>query len=71
VGAYLGLIYQFAGISPHVHLALVEIIGGAPAGQYTDVDLYDFFRGLQTDHPDLYVAVDFWQDTRPPEPQQV
>ena len=69
VGDFLGRIHMFGGITPHVHLALVEIIGGAPNGQYKGVDLYRFFLSLQTDHPDLYVPVQFWQDGRPPEPQ--
>jgi murein DD-endopeptidase MepM/ murein hydrolase activator NlpD len=71
VGDYLGKVYEFAGISPHLHLALVEIIGGAPGGQYTGVDLYNFFLDLEQNHPDLYVPVQFWQDGRAPEPQQV
>src|SRR4030095_14726607 len=41
-GALLGRVLRFGGIPPHPHLALVEIIGGAPGGQYVGVDLYDF-----------------------------
>ena len=69
VGDFLGRIHKFGGISPHLHLALVEIIGGAPNGQYKGVDLHQFFLGLQTNSPEAYVPVQFWQDGRPPEPQ--
>jgi murein DD-endopeptidase MepM/ murein hydrolase activator NlpD len=38
-GDFLGRVHKFGGITPHLHLALVEIIGGAPGGQYLGVDL--------------------------------
>ncbi|MFD9669821.1 peptidoglycan DD-metalloendopeptidase family protein [Rhodococcus sp. NPDC059968] len=69
VGEFLGRIHKFGGISPHLHLALVEIIGGAPDGQYQGIDLYQFFLSLQTNNPEAFVPVQFWQDGRPPEPQ--
>ncbi len=68
VGDFLGRIHKFGGIPPHLHLALVEIIGGAPNGQYKGFDLYQFFISLQTNAPDAFVPVQFWQDGRPPEP---
>jgi murein DD-endopeptidase MepM/ murein hydrolase activator NlpD len=68
VGDFLGRIHKFGGIPPHLHLALVEIIGGAPNGQYKGFDLYRFFMSLQTNDPDAFVPVQFWQDGRPPEP---
>ncbi|MFG1953483.1 peptidoglycan DD-metalloendopeptidase family protein [Micromonospora sp. NPDC048830] len=67
-GDFLGTIHRFGGIPPHLHLALVEIIGGAPNGQYQGFDLYQFFLGLQTADPSTVVPVQFWQDGRPPEP---
>jgi hypothetical protein len=36
-GDFLGNILPH-GLSPHLHVALVEIIGGAPGGQYVGVD---------------------------------
>jgi hypothetical protein len=69
VGDFLGTVHTFGTTAPHLHLALVEIIGGAPNGQYKGVDLYRFFLSLQTNNPDLFVPVQFWQDGRPPEPQ--
>lgn len=68
VGDFLGRVLKFGGIPPHLHLALVEIIGGAPNGQYKGFDLYRFFINLQTNDPDAFVPVQFWQDGRPPEP---
>jgi hypothetical protein len=67
-GDLLGRVYKFGGISPHLHLALVEIIGGAPSGQYIGVDLYQFFLRLQSSEPETVVPVQFWQDGSPPEP---
>jgi hypothetical protein len=43
-GDLLGTVLSFDGIPPHLHLALVEIVGGAPGGQYTGVVLYSFFQ---------------------------
>jgi murein DD-endopeptidase MepM/ murein hydrolase activator NlpD len=67
-GDLLGRVHRFAGIPPHLHLALVEIIGGAPGGQYLGVDLYEFFLRLQPAEPDTVVPIQFWQDGTPPEP---
>ena len=67
-GDLLGRVHGFGGISPHLHLALVEIIGGAPGGQYIGVDLYQFFLGLQSADPETVVAIQFWQDGSAPEP---
>jgi hypothetical protein len=69
-GDFLGTIYPFAGIPPHSHIALVEIIGGAPGGQYMGVDLYQFFLGLEGASTDTVVPVTFMQDGTPPEPQE-
>jgi len=63
-GDPLGTVYGFAGIPPHLHLALVEIIGGAPNGTYQGVDLYQFF--LDTLNTDDVTAVEFHQDGTPP-----
>jgi len=41
-GDVLGRVLPF-GSAPHLHLALVEIIGGAPDGRYQGVDLYQHF----------------------------
>jgi murein DD-endopeptidase MepM/ murein hydrolase activator NlpD len=67
-GDFLGRVHQFGGIPPHLHLALVEIIGGAPSGQYVGIDLYQLFLDLQTSEPGTIVSVQFWQDNAPPEP---
>lgn len=39
-GDLLGAIMAPAGMAPHLHMAMVEIIGGAPNGRYLGVDLY-------------------------------
>lgn len=49
-------------------MALVEIIGGAPSGQYQGVDLYQFFLALEASDPETVVPVQFWQDGSAPEP---
>lgn len=49
----------------HLHLALVEIIGGAPGGRYQGVDLYQFFLDMQ-DQP-RRLSVTFNQDGSPPD----
>jgi murein DD-endopeptidase MepM/ murein hydrolase activator NlpD len=69
-GDLLGTIFAFGGIPPHLHTALVEIIGGAPGGQYTGVDLYQFFLGLEATPAGTVVPVSFNQDGSPPVPQQ-
>jgi murein DD-endopeptidase MepM/ murein hydrolase activator NlpD len=63
-GDALGTVYGFAGIAPHLHLALVEILGGAPNGRYQGVDLYQLF--LDTANTDTVTSVEFRQDGSPP-----
>jgi hypothetical protein len=63
-GDLLGYVYKFPGTPPHLHLALVEIIGGAPGGQYMGVDLYDLF--LEMANTDTVSSVTFNQDGSPP-----
>ncbi len=53
-----------SGIPPHPHLALVEIIGGLPGGQYHGVDLCQFF--LDSADSDTVSTVTFNQDGSPP-----
>jgi murein DD-endopeptidase MepM/ murein hydrolase activator NlpD len=67
-GDFLGRVHRFGGIPPHLHLALVEIIGGAPGGQYLGVDLYEFFLWLESAEPETVVPIQFWQDGSAPEP---
>ena len=49
----------------HLHLALVEIIGGAPSGRYMGVNLYDRFLALRDQTTTL--SVRFKQDGSAPE----
>ncbi|MEH0542575.1 peptidoglycan DD-metalloendopeptidase family protein [Streptomyces sp. B21-105] len=63
-GDVLGEVYEVAGTSSHLHLALVEIIGGAPGGQYQGVDLYGMF--LDTANSETVVPVTFHQDGSAP-----
>jgi murein DD-endopeptidase MepM/ murein hydrolase activator NlpD len=49
---------------PHLHLALVEIIGGAPGGQYKGVDLYSTF--LDMVQSGTVKTITFNQDGSPP-----
>jgi murein DD-endopeptidase MepM/ murein hydrolase activator NlpD len=67
-GDFLGTVHSFGGIPPHLHLALVEIVGGAPGGQYIGFDLYQTFLDLESDDPATVVPVQFWQDGTPPGP---
>jgi hypothetical protein len=48
----------------HLHFALVEIIGGAPGGRYTGVDLYAHFLTLRDQA--RTISVTFKQDGSPP-----
>jgi len=48
----------------HLHFALVEIIGGAPGGRYTGVDLYEQFLSLCGSADTITVT--FKQDGSPP-----
>jgi len=68
-GDFLGTVLKFDGISPHVHLALVEIVGGLPSGQYQGVNLYQFFLALERSDPGVVVPVTFMQNGSPPVPQ--
>ena len=65
-GDLLGKVYSFADIPPHLHLALVEIIGGAPAGRYMGVDLYSVFLDMAADKTGAAKSVTFNQDGSPP-----
>jgi murein DD-endopeptidase MepM/ murein hydrolase activator NlpD len=67
-GDWLGTVLSFDGIPPHLHLALVEIVGGAPGGQYTGVDLYQLFLGLETMEAGTVTTVSFAQDGSAPTP---
>lgn len=42
-------------------MALVEMIGGAPGGQYQGVDRYQVFLALEASDPETIVPVHFWQ----------
>jgi murein DD-endopeptidase MepM/ murein hydrolase activator NlpD len=44
-GDLLGKVHPGFG-SPHLHMALVEIIGGAPQGRYVGVDLFKHFVSI-------------------------
>lgn len=68
-GDLLGTVISFGQISPHLHLALVEIVGGLPGGQYRGVDLYQFFLNLEVTEPGTVVPVSFMQDDSPPVPR--
>jgi murein DD-endopeptidase MepM/ murein hydrolase activator NlpD len=48
----------------HLHLALVEIIGGAPGGRYMGVNLYQRFLALRV--TSMTISVTFQQDGSPP-----
>ncbi|KAB1984182.1 peptidoglycan DD-metalloendopeptidase family protein [Streptomyces triticiradicis] len=63
-GDFLGTVLRFDPTATHLHLALVEIIGGAPNGTYTGVDLYKLF--LDTANTDTVTTVTFMQDGSPP-----
>jgi murein DD-endopeptidase MepM/ murein hydrolase activator NlpD len=70
-GDFLGTVLSFGGIPPHLHLALVEIIGGAPSGQFVGVNLYQLFLELETIYAEYYVPVTFMQDGTPPTAYQL
>jgi murein DD-endopeptidase MepM/ murein hydrolase activator NlpD len=65
-GDLLGTVHSFASIPPHLHLALVEIIGGAPNGRYMGVDLYSRFLDMAADKTAAAKSVTFNQDGSPP-----
>jgi hypothetical protein len=68
-GDFLGSVVRFEAIPPHLHLALVEIIGGLPGGRYQGVDLYSLFLDLETIYAENHVPVRFMRDGTPPVPQ--
>ncbi|WP_367325631.1 peptidoglycan DD-metalloendopeptidase family protein [Streptomyces sp. HUAS ZL42] len=68
-GDLLGTVVSHDGISPHLHHAVVEIVGGLPGGQYQGVDLYRFFLDLEGTEPGTVVPVTFQQDGSAPTPQ--
>jgi murein DD-endopeptidase MepM/ murein hydrolase activator NlpD len=66
-GDLIGTIYKFRSTPTHLHIALVEIIGGAPGGQYVGVDLYQFFQQLETKSMETIASIQFWQNGSPPD----
>jgi murein DD-endopeptidase MepM/ murein hydrolase activator NlpD len=66
-GDLLGKVHTVAGgPAGHLHLALVEIIGGAPSGRYMGVDLYKLF--LDMANTNVSRSVTFNQNGSPPTP---
>ncbi|RZI53879.1 MAG: M23 family metallopeptidase [Pseudonocardia sp.] len=67
-GDYLGTVLQSPdpSVPPHLHLALVEIVGGLPGGQYLGVDVYSLFLELETIYSENFVTVRFMQDGTAP-----
>ncbi|SBT95363.1 Peptidase family M23 [Streptomyces sp. DI166] len=65
-GDLLGHVHEFPPTASHLHLALVEIIGGAPDGRYQGVDVHRTF--LDTANSGTVVPVTFHQDGSPPTP---
>jgi murein DD-endopeptidase MepM/ murein hydrolase activator NlpD len=63
VGDTLGTVIDRA--PAHLHLALVEIIGGGPGGTYKGVNLYSVFLDMAKD-PSAVRSVTFNQDGSPP-----
>ncbi len=65
-GDVLGYVMEMPPTAAHLHLALVEIIGGPSAGQYVGVDLYDLFqRMINTD--DIATVTFFQSPGVPPQ----
>jgi hypothetical protein len=62
-GDLLGRVHSGHG-TPHVHMALVEIVGGAPNGRYVGVNLFTHFLSLV--NTSTVSRVTFNQDGRPP-----
>ena len=62
-GDLLGKVHPGRGV-PHLHLALVEIIGGAPNGRYVGVNLFDHFKAIS--NTTRVSVVTFNQNGRPP-----
>ncbi len=51
-------------LQDHLHLGLVEILGGAPGGRYAGVDLYQHF--LKIGDAPATITVTFKQNGSPP-----
>jgi hypothetical protein len=62
-GDLLGRVHPGHG-SPHLHMALVEIIGGAPQGRYVGVNLFTYF--VSSANTSRVSHVTFNQDGTPP-----
>jgi hypothetical protein len=60
-GARLGVT-----LKNHLHLALVEIIGGLPGGRYMGVDIFKDFLKM-VGQPTVVFFVNFKQDGSPPD----
>jgi murein DD-endopeptidase MepM/ murein hydrolase activator NlpD len=64
-GDVLGKVYLAAGTQgAHLHLALVEIVGGAPGGRYMGVNLYEHFKAKANSN--TVSSITFKQDGSPP-----
>ena len=63
-GDLLGKVHSVGGTPAHLHLALVEIIGGAPGGRYMGVNLYEHFKARA--NTNTVSSVTFKQDGSPP-----
>jgi murein DD-endopeptidase MepM/ murein hydrolase activator NlpD len=63
-GDLLGTVYVPDGGGPHLHMALVEIIGGAPNGRYMGVDLYEQVKAIS--NSSAVKTITFTQDGSPP-----
>ncbi|TFV61565.1 hypothetical protein E4P42_01340 [Mycobacterium sp. PS03-16] len=63
-GDVLGTVYEFGGISPHVHMAFVEIVGALVPANYRGVDsLYTLMQNISVRDS---VTVNFSQDGSQP-----
>jgi hypothetical protein len=62
-GDLLGKVHPGHG-TPHLHMALVEIIGGAPNGRYVGVDLFSHLLSLA--NTTTVSRIRFNQDGTPP-----
>ena len=62
-GDLLGKVHPGHG-TPHLHWALVEIVGGAPGGTYAGVDIFAHF--LRISNSNTVITVTFNQDGSPP-----
>lgn len=63
-GDVLGTVYEFGGITPHVHMAIVEIVGPRVPANYHGVDsLYTLMQNLTVRDT---ATVNFNQDGTPP-----